>query len=123
MRLLFLLLTPFLANAQIDTTITYKTKEVGNITIKADSSILSWNIDTISYRVPFEIKFSDSKISIDGYSSYKITKHELHGVDSSPGYHYYELSNGTKLTWIESAVIWEFPIVNKKSKLIVFRIE
>lgn len=122
MRVLFLLLAPLLAHSQLDTTITYKTKEVSSIVVMGDSTV-SWKTDTIPYDLLFEIKFTSTKIAIDGYGSYKIVKHELHGVDSSPGYHYFELSNKTKLTWVESAVIWEFPVVNKKSKLIVFQIE
>lgn len=124
MRVLMLLLMPLMGFSQLDTTITYHKKEVHSIAINPDSSTLSWKIDTIKYDLLFDIKFTFTKIAIDGYGAYKITKHEIHGViDSLPGYHYYELSNGTKLTWIENAVLWEFPVINKKSKLIVFQIE
>ena len=140
MRVLLLLLMPVMGFCQLDTTITYRQKEVHSIVIKADSTTLSWKADTVKYDVLFEIKFTKpegyvgnyngsitplgGKIVIDGYGTYKITKHEIHGADTDwPGYHYYELSNGTKLTWIENAVIWEFPIVNKKTKTIIFEIE
>jgi hypothetical protein len=123
-----LLLMPLMGFSQLDITMTYKQKEVHSIVIKADSSTLSWKADTIKYDLLFEIKITPTKIAIDGYGTYKITKHEIHGVIDDafghwPGYHYFELSNATKLTWIENAIIWEFPIINKKTKTIIFEIE
>lgn len=141
MRLLLLLLAPLMGFAQLDTTLTYKTKHVHTIAIKADSSTLSWKADTIKYSVPFDIKItgptsfqldnrgiiigeSGGLIIIDGYGTYKITKREMHGkIDSLPGWPYYELSNGSHLTWIENAVIWEWPLVKRKTKTIIFEIE
>lgn len=124
MRLLLLLLAPVIGFSQFDMTLTYKTKHVHTIAIKPDSSTLSWKIDTIKYAVPFEIKFTTSKIIIDGYGTYKITNREIHGqIDSLPGWPYYELSNGSHLTWIENSIIWEWPIVNRKTKTIIFEID
>lgn len=143
MRLsLLLLLTPLFSYSQSDTIVTYHQKEVHTITYKADSST-TWVIDTIKYSAPFEIKFSKgssqtfldeagnaymgmvpAKISIDGYTTYTVTKHEIHGVnDRNPGFHYYQLSNGAKLTWIEKWLILDFPVVNKKMSEIVFTID
>lgn len=127
--LLFALLAPMLAHSQLDTIATYRQKHVHGIVIRADSSQLSWKADTIYYTASFEIKFNKAKktIAIDGYGTYKVTKHEIHGAtpdfDLSPGYHYYELSNGSKLTWIENAILWEWPFVNKKSQEIIFEID
>jgi hypothetical protein len=108
-----------MASAQLDTTITYKTKHVHTVAVRADSSTLSWKADTIRYSVPFDIKFTKSKIIVDGYGTFKISKHELH----SGYYHWHRLSNGGQLTWIENAVILEYPIVRKKTKTIIFEIE
>lgn len=121
MRVLIVLLMPLMGFSQLDTVLDYRQKIVHSSVIKADT--VEWKADTIPYDLVFEIKITSEKIAIDGYGTYKISKHELHGVDSSPGYHYFELSNGTKLTWIEGAVVWEFPVVKKKSKLIVFEID
>lgn len=145
-----LLLMPLMGLSQLDTSLIYHIKEVHTIVIKADSSTLSWDIDTTVFESPGEIKFLKrvpkicqdtimngvlymagefyiyyfaSTISIDGYSAYKVTKSEMHGTGRKFQYPYYELSNGTKLTWIENAVLWEFPAVKKKSKIIVFEID
>lgn len=123
---------PVFGYSQLDTTLTYRQKEVHNIVIKADTSVL-WGIDTTKFQSIGEIKFNKSKktISIDGYGVYKVSKHEIHGVIEAhlpehgriEGYHYYELSNGSKLTWIANAVIWDLPIVKKKTKTVIFEIE
>lgn len=141
MRLLLLLLAPLMGFAQLDTTLTYKTKHVHTVVIKPDSSTLSWKADTIKYQVPFEIKITHptsiqlnnngmvigeagGTVIIDGYGTYKIAKREIHGqIDSLPGWPYYELSNGSHLTFIANSVIWEFPIVNRKTKTIIFEID
>lgn len=119
MRLLLLFMWPVIGYSQLDTTITYKTKHVHTIAIRPDSSTLSWKADTIKYTVPFDIKFIAAKIVVDGYGTFKVTKHELH----SSLYHWHKLSNGGQLTWIENAVILEYPIVNRKTKTIIFEIE
>lgn len=151
MRVLMLLLMPVMGFSQLDTSLIYHTKEVHTIVIKADSSTLSWKIDTTVFESPGEIKllkripkicvdttmdgglytsgelyiyYFATTISIDGYTGvYKVTKSEMHGTGRKFQYPYYELSNGSKLTWIENAVLWEFPVVNKKSKLIIFEID
>jgi hypothetical protein len=117
---------PTLAFSQLDTTLTYRLKEVHTIAYKNDSVTLSWKVDTIPYAVPFEIKFSPTKIAIDGYGTYKIVKHEIHGSTPIPqarGYDYYELSNGTTLTYIEKWIYWSWPIINKKTKMVIFIID
>lgn len=118
MRLLLLMLAPFTGFSQLDTTITYKIKHVHTIAIKPDSSTLSWKADTIRYSVPFDIKFTPTKIIIDGYGTFKVTKHELH----SNLYHWHKLSNGGQLTWIENAIILEYPVVKRKTKTIIFEV-
>lgn len=118
MRLLLLLLAPLMGFSQLDTTITYKIKHVHTVVIKPDSSTLSWKADTIRYSVPFDIKFTKGKIVVDGYGTYKIAKHEIH----SGLYHWHKLTNGGQLTWIENAVIWEWPIVKRKTKTIIFEV-
>lgn len=131
--LLFAMLAPMLAHSQLDTIVTYRQKHVHNIVIRADSSQLSWNADTINYATHFEIKFNKAKktIAIDGYGTYKVSKYEIHGAiephlpehGKIPGHHYYELSNGSKLTWIANGIIWEWPIVKKKTQTIIFEID
>lgn len=124
MRLLLLLLAPLMGFSQLDTTIAYRIKHVHTIVIKSDSSTLSWNADTIRYQVPFDIKFTQSRVVIDGYGTYRVAKMEIHGqIDSLPGWPYYELSNGSHLTWIANSVIWEWPIVKRKTKTIIFEIQ
>lgn len=122
---IFLLLTlmPFLSMAQRDTAFTYHVKMIHAQTLKSDGSLL-WKIDTIKYSVPFEIKINQAtgKIIIDGYGMYKIIKQEMHG-DEVGHYPYYEFSNGTKFTWIENAMLWEYPMINGKAKLIIFEID
>lgn len=121
MRLLFLLLAPFMGYSQFVGNLIYKTKEVHNITYINDSTT-NWKIDTISYSVPFEIKISSSKIIIDGYGTYSITawkdkSHEGTKID------YWELSNGTNISKIETLMYWNYPTVNHKSKIIFFQLE
>jgi hypothetical protein len=124
MRFLLLFMWPVLGYSQLDTTLTYKSKEAHSITYKNDSATLRWKIDTINYTVPFDIRFTKTRIYIDGYGTYKITKHAIHGaIDSLPGYNYYELENGTHLTYLENWVYWEWPIVKKKTKMVVFIIK
>lgn len=124
MRLLLLFMWPVIGYSQLDTTLVYKEKEAHAIAYMNDSVTLSWKIDTIKYQVPFDIRFTKTKVYIDGYGTYSITKHELHGINErNPGYHYYELSNGTKLTWIEKWVYWEWPIVKRKTKMVIFVIK
>ena len=124
MRFILLFMWPVLGYSQLDTTLTYKSKEVHAIIWKNDSATLSWKTDTINYPVSFEIKFTKKKIAIDGYGTYSILKHEIHGaIDGLPGYHYYDLTNGTHLTYLENWVYWEWPIVKKKTKMVVFIIK
>lgn len=141
---------PFCVVAQQDTSILYRIKTVHNQVLRADGSI-SWKTDTIKYGVPFEIKFQKRKasvcqdyvlisdsvvwatdvysysfataISVDGYGAYRVSRSEMHGTGRKFQYPYYELVNGSKLTWIENSVIWEFPIVKGKGKIIVFDID
>jgi hypothetical protein len=121
MRTLLLLLAPMLGYSQLDTTLVYRQKEVHSIIIKADSSGLSWAIDTIPYLVPFEIKFNKVKktIAIDGYGTYKVAEYSLH----QSGYHAYKLSNGGEVGYIAGSVIWTWPISRRKTKTIIFKIE
>lgn len=88
-----------------------------------DSTTIKWTIDTINYATAFDIKLNKSKntIAIDGYGTYKITKQEIHGaIDSVLGHPYYELSNGSHITWIEKWMYWEYPFINGKSKMVIF---
>jgi hypothetical protein len=78
MRVLMLLLMPLMGFSQLNITLTYKQKEVHSIVINANSSTLSWKADTIKHDLLFEIKLTSTKIAIDGYGIYKITKHEIH---------------------------------------------
>lgn len=124
MRFILLFMLPVIGYSQLDTTLTYKTKELHSITYKNDSATLKWTVDTIRYHVPFEIKFTKKKIAIDGYGTYAIRKHNIHGaIDNLPGYNHYELSNGTRLTYMENWVYWEWPIKNRKTKMVVFIIK
>lgn len=121
MRVLLLLLAPFMGYSQFVGSIVYKTKEVHSITY-IDDSTTNWKIDTINYSVPFEIKITSSKIAIDGYGTYGITawkdkSHEGTRID------YWELGNGTNLVKIESLMYWNYPVVNHKSKIIFFKLE
>jgi len=122
MRILFLLLAPLLGYSQLDTTLSYRQKEVHSINIGADTASLNWVIDTIKYSADFEIKFNKAKnsIAIDGYGTYKYIQYFLH---SSSGRPTYTLSNGGELSWIAGSVIWAWPIVNRKTKTIIFEIK
>lgn len=124
MRLLLLLLAPVMGFSQLDTTVAYKIKHVHTIVIKPDSSTLSWKADTIKLSARYKIKFTATEIVIGRHGTYKIAKREMHGqIDSLPGWPYYELSNRSHLTWIENSIIWEWPIVKRKTKTIIFEVD
>lgn len=122
MRFLFLLLAPLMGYSQSDTIVTFRVKEIHNITLYADTTI-KWTIDTIKYNVPFEIKFTKKKISVDGYSAFTISKFEMRSHGDGSKYRWYLFSNGAYLMWTLSAVIIEYPAVKRKSKMLVFNIE
>jgi len=152
MRVLMLLLMPIMGFSQLDTSLHFRQIEVHSIVIKPDSTTLTWSVDTIKFKSPGgEIKFQKrvrvypvlgeilqdssvigvelyayyfaTSISIDRYGTYKVSKSEMHGVGKQYQYPYYELTNGSKLTWVENAIIWDWPIINKKTKTIIFQIE
>jgi len=121
MRLLFLFLLPCAASAQSIASVKYFTKEVHNIKVNKDSS-LDWRIDTISYHVPFEVKFTKAKVSIDGYGTYKIVKYEDRSHEGTQIDHW-KLSDGSTITRFETLMYWEYPVVNRKSRIIHFLLE
>lgn len=114
-----MLLLPLISYSQRDTVIVYKTKEVHSIAWKSNDSTLSWKIDTIRYRVPFEIKITKKNIAIDGYGPFKIDSIRRH---EGSAYINYRLPKGIGFTWIERYAYLEYPISKKKSKVIVFYI-
>lgn len=117
MRLLLLFMWPTLAFSQLDTTLTYRTKEVHSMVFSNDRESLTWNIDTIKYQVPFEIKITKSKIAIDGYGTFKVDSIKR----SEEGDHWnYYLPNNLQFTFVVGNAYLFYPIVNRKSKLIVF---
>lgn len=122
MRILLLLLAPLMGYSQLDTTLSYRQKEVHGINIGADTASLTWTIDTIKYNVGFEIKFNKAKksIAIDGYGTYKYLEYFLHPSSGRPTY---TLANGGELSWIAGSVIWAWPIVKRKTKTIIFEID
>lgn len=122
MRILFFLLAPLLGYSQLDTTITYRQKEVHNVTIAPDTASLRWGIDTVKYDVNFEIKFNRAKknIAIDGYGTYKYVEYFIHPSSSRPTY---TLSNGGELSFFAGTIIWVWPIVNRKTSMIIFEIK
>lgn len=121
MRIILLLLFPFVAHAQLDTIITYRQKEVHTISLGPDAASLKWVIDTVRYNVNFEIKFNKAKksIAIDGYATYKYLEYYINPSSSRPTY---MLSNGGELSFFAGTIIWAWPIVNKKTKTIIFEI-
>lgn len=122
MRILFFLLAPLMGYSQLDTTITYRQKEVHSVNIGADTASLTWVIDTIKYSVGFEIKFNKTKktIEIDGYGTYKYLEYYLHPSSGRPTY---TLTNGGELSFYAGTIIWVWPIVNRKTKAIIFEIK
>ena len=121
MRILFLLLAPLMGYSQLDTTITYRQKEVHSINIGADTASLKWVIDTIKYTVNFEIKFNKAKksIAIDGYGTYKYLEYYINPSSSRPTY---MLVNGGELSFFAGTIIWVWPIVKRKTSTIIFEI-
>jgi hypothetical protein len=119
MRVLLFLLAPFMGYSQLDTTITYRQKEVHSINIGADTASFRWVIDTVRYSVDFEIKFNKTKksIAIDGYGTYKYLEYYINPSSSRPTY---MLSNGGEVSFFAGAIIWVWPIVKSKTKTIVF---
>jgi hypothetical protein len=121
MRILLLLLLPISISAQQIVNLKYQLKEVHNITMLPDSNV-KWSIDTIKYHVPFEIKFTKTKVSIDGYGNYTITKYEDRSHEGTQIDHW-KLSNGSTITRFETLMYWEYPFVKGKAKTIFFKID
>lgn len=120
MRLLIFLLAPFLGYSQVSGVFVYKTKEVHKIGWRDSGSTSSWNIDTIRYHVPFEIKFLQGKISIDGYGTFKIDS--VKQKYNSPYWNYW-LSDGKQFALIENYGYLNYPTVKKKSQIVIFYLE
>jgi len=117
MRLLFLLLAPLVGYSQSDTTLTYRQKEVHNMAFSKDTGSMTWNIDTIKYQVPFEIKITKKKIAIDGYGTFRVDS--VKRSEEGDYWNYY-LPNKLQFTFVVGNAYLIYPIVNRKSKLIVF---
>ncbi len=117
MRFLLLFMLPVMGYSQLDTTLNYRQKQVHNMTFDQYITDVTWNIDTIKYDVPFEIKITKKKIEIDGYGIFLVDS-----VRKSEGgdYSNYFLHNGHQFTFVVGNAYLAYPIVNRKSKLIVF---
>lgn len=120
MRFLFFLLAPILSYSQFSGTFTYKKKEVHTIGWRTADSISSWRIDTIHYGVPFEIKLTNKSVVIDGYGTFKVDSVKQK-YDSF--YWNYWLSGGKQFVMIENYGYLNYPVVNKKSQIIVFYVD
>lgn len=120
MRLMFLLLLPAIALAQRDTIITYHTKEVHTINWVNNDSSKTWKVDTITYLTPAELKLTKKSIVIDGYGSFKVDS--VRTPEQSLYWRYY-LPGGVIFSWIEKYAYLTYPIVNKKSKILVFYVD
>lgn len=120
MRLLFLLLAPFTGYSQVGGILTYHTKEVHTISWKNADTTTSWKIDTIRYSVPFEIRLSLDKVVIDGYGTFRVDSVKQKYNSS---YWNYWLPGGKQFSLIENIGYLNYPIVNKKSQVIVFYVD
>lgn len=120
MRVLLLLLAPFMAYTQVDTVLTYHVKEVHYVTFKDTAA--TEKIDTTKFQSVGEIKFTKSSVSIDGYSKYKILSYQMNG-DSVQKFPYYYFSNGMYLIWFTHFVILEYPFKNNKSTTVIFMLD
>lgn len=120
MRLLFLLLAPLMGFCQRDTIITYHTKEVHTINWVTNDSTKTWKVDTISYSTPAELKLTKKSIIIDGYGSFKVDS--VKTPEQSLYWRYY-LPGGVIFSLIEKYAYLTYPIVNKKSKILVFYVD
>jgi hypothetical protein len=137
MRYLFFLLTPLFGYSQLDTTLTYRQKEVHTMAFSKDTSSLTWKIDTIKYEVPFEIRIQNPAellftnpdgtlwkttkipgyVSIDGYGSFKVDSVKK---SSEGDYLNYYLPKNIQFTFVVGNAYLVYPMANRKSKLIVF---
>jgi hypothetical protein len=121
MRFLLLLLLPCSVYSQPVANLSYKLKEVHNLTVGVDCNLI-WKVDTIKYSVPFEIKISETKISIDGYGDYTIKSYENKSRPDTR-IDYWELTDSSFITKIDNLMYWEYPMKNKQSRFIHFKIE
>ena len=120
LKLLPLLLLSIPCFSQLSGTYTYHVKEVHNITIVNDST-WNWQIDTIAYQSAGEIKFSGLNISIDGIGNFKYNNYEARGENGEVPF--YTLTNAGTLMKIENFLYLEYPVVNKKTKMIFFSLD
>lgn len=120
MRILLLLLMPFLGISQPSAILNYHVKEVHTIGWRTPDSTSSWRIDTIRYSTPFEISLSIDKIVIDGYGSFQVDS--VRQKYNSPYWNYW-LRGGKQFALIENLGYLNYPTVNKKSQIIIFYID
>jgi len=120
MRVLLLLLCPIFAFSQPMANITYHTKEVHTMAWRNADTTTSWRIDTIKYGVSFEIRLSLDRVVIDGYGTFKVDS--VKQKYNSPYWNYW-LPGGKQFSLIEKIGYLNYPIVNKKSQIIVFYVD
>jgi hypothetical protein len=120
MRLLLLLLAPVFGYSQPNINLTYHVKEVHTIGWRSDTTTFSWRIDTIKYGVPFEIKLTSKSVVVDGYGTFKVDS--VKQKYNSPYWNYW-LNGGKQFALIENEGFLNYPIINKKSQIIIFYID
>lgn len=119
MRFLLFLLYPLVSYSQPTRTDTYHVKTVHTITVKSPT-VTNWKVDTITYHVPFEIKYNAQQVSIDGLGTYKVAQYERRCDGECD---FYKFTNNWTMMVTEVYAIFESPIVNKKGSTIVFDLD